>query len=211
MNHKKIASVWIGILMIGVLSLSGCGKSKNGWAAKEASVTPTATTPAKAENVSQQWVYIHDRGNLAMVFYKDGTALYNGEKYKSYEEGEEKIRLTSEDGTVTDIRYFDETTKDGEKRRTIYRITDYKLTPSSLMGDSPVIGYWIVPEKNWSYQFTEKGTFLEDGVLPGYYYVNDDGTIRLNYEGNLPETVFYYSVHDDVMTIEYPWVMAEMP
>ena len=58
---------------------------------------------------------------------------------------------------------------------------------------------------------TEKGTFLEDGVLPGYYYVNDDGTIRLNYEGNLPETVFYYSVHDDVMTIEYPWVMAETP
>ena len=203
MNCKKIAFAWIGILIFGVLSLSGCGN--------KGTVTPTVPTAVKSDDVSQQWVYIHERENAAMIFYKDGTAFYDGVKYKSYEVGEKTIRFTSEDGTVTNIRYFDETAKDGEKRRTIYRITDYKLKPGAYTGDSPVIGFWQVPDRNWSYQFTAKGTFLEDEVLPGHYYVNDDGTIRLVYEGNLPETVFYYSIHDDIMTVEYPWVMAETP
>ncbi|MBO4484727.1 MAG: hypothetical protein J5738_05015 [Lachnospiraceae bacterium] len=209
MKHKKIAFAWIGVLMIAVFSLSGC---KNGSSGKHAAntVTPTASEAVKTDEMSEQWVYVHDHAVPAMVFYKDGTATYDGVKYKSYEVLENTIRFTSESGTVVNIRYFDET-KNGEKRRTIYRITDYKLKPSTLTGDSPVIGYWEFPEKNWSYQFTANGTFLEDGVLPGRYYVNDDGTIRLSYEGNLPETVFYYSIHDDVMTVEYPWVMAETP
>jgi len=209
MKHKKIAFAWIGILMIVVFSMSGCKSESNGKSAAN-TATPTPGTAVKTDDMAEQWVYIHDRTVPAMILYKDGTASFDGVKYKSYEVLENTVRFTSESGDVVSIRYFDET-KNGENRRTVYRITDYKLKPSKLTGDSPVIGYWNCPEKNWSYQFTANGTFLEDGVLPGYYYVNDDGTIRLRYDGQLPETVFYYSIHDDVMTVEYPWVTAMTP
>lgn len=196
---KKRIVVLFGLALLLFGALCGCGKDK------------PAKPEEKEKDTVEEWAYSHNKENAVMLFYKDGSAAFDGIKYKSYEVGDKTICFTSEGGTVTNIRYFDETTKDGELRRTVYRITDYKLVPSALTGDSPVIGYWKVPDRDWSYQFTAKGTFLEDEVLPGHYYVNDDGTIRLSYEGNLPATVFYYTIHDDVMTIEYPWVMVKMP
>lgn len=194
MKRRILVLFCISVLLLG--ALGGCGKK------------PAAK---KEKETVEEWAFFHDRENAVMIFNKDGSASFDGKSYKSYEVGEKTIRFTAEDGTVTDIRYYDETTKDGEYRRTVYRIVDYKLQPSTLTGDSPVIGLWVASERNWSYQFTAKGTFLEDEVLPGHYSVKDDGTILLIYEGNLPQTVFYYSIHDDVMTVEYPWVMVKMP
>ena len=52
---------------------------------------------------------------------------------------------------------------------------------------------------------------MEDGFFSGTYEVNEtEGTVTLTYNDDIDETVIYYSVSGDTLTIEYPWPMVKI-
>ena len=55
-----------------------------------------------------------------------------------------------------------------------------------------------------SFVFTTAGKFLEDGIFPGDYIVEDD-TFTLQYQANFEDTRCWFVQDGDTMTVEYPW------
>ena len=49
---------------------------------------------------------------------------------------------------------------------------------------------------------------MEDGLFVGDYFLEGDGKVRLDYYDDVPDSVLYYSIQGDEMTIEYPWDMV---
>ena len=153
------------------------------------------------KKATEQWAYIHDTETPALSFYEDGSASFNKAKYTSYEITDKVIRLTDKKGDVTEYEYYD----DGETRYVYDDVTyDYSMGEDS----SQLIGVWTRGES--SYQFTDKGTFMEDGVFPGYYRVQDDGTIRLIYNDPFQDTILKYRLEGGKLIINYPWPMIKM-
>lgn len=151
------------------------------------------------------WTYIHDRKTKVAEFNRDGSAKYEGKKGSFTADGN-YIYFTYDKGNTEKLRYARK--QDSKKEMTVYIASRYVLengeTPSS------VAGAWYVPEKNWTFEFSTKGTFLEDGVLTGHYFVDEEnGTIRLVYEKALNDTIMYYSLSKDGLVIEYPWDMVK--
>ena len=173
----------------------------------------SASVMTGCKKKNEAWAFSHEQEKAVMTFYADGTASYDGKSYKSYEVTDDHILFTAKDGSVTSVRYYDGKDYDGQERRYIYRKAYYKLIPDMLVGDSPIVGLWEGTNGNegLSFQFTAKGTFYEDETLPGYYFVNDDGSILLDYDGYLSSTLIYYSIDGDLLTIDYPWAMVKMP
>lgn len=201
--NKKAAILCLLLALILCLS-AGCEDKKNKDGEKAGEKVD--------ENIAERWAISSERDEPVMIFYKDGTADFYGTKYKSYEVGTQFINFTSEDGTVTPIRYYEETDTEGTLRRFVYRSSDYKLVPGLLEGDGPVVGYWQCG--GLTYQFTAKGTFLEDGALPGHYTVfqaNGESGIVLSYDGHLSDTILFYKLNGDTMTVDYPWALVKMP
>jgi hypothetical protein len=201
MNVKRLVLLLLCIASLSMVAMTGCkkdGKDKEKY---------------DPELISERWAFSHERDKAVMIFFKDGTAAFDGVMYKSYEMTDSFIRFTAEDGTVTEMRFYEGKDFDGEEKRYVYRKAYYKLVPDLLTGDSPVIGYWAGygPNEGLSFQFTDKGTFYEDETLPGHYFVNDDGSILLNYDGYLSNTLIYYTIDGDMMTVDYPWAMVKMP
>lgn len=152
------------------------------------------------KTAKEQWAYIHDTEKPVLSFYEDGTAEFKDAKYASYEITDKAIKLTDKKGNVSEYEYYD----DGETRY----VYDDK-TYSYAMGDdsSQLIGVWKSDE--WSYQFTEKGTFLEDGYFPGYYQVREGGIIHLIYNDPFPDVDLRYELKDGKLIIDYPWPMVK--
>lgn len=168
------------------------------------------------ENIAERWAVAGENDTAVMTFYKDGTAVFYGTKYKSYAVEGSFLRFTSEDGTVTSVRYYDEQDEQGKSSRFVYRSSEYKRaveTLSTLVSDDdPLVGVW--KNGGLSFQFSNKGTFMEDGVLPGHYkvvQVGDENNIVLSYDGHLPDTVLFYKLDGDTLTVDYPWALVKMP
>ena len=55
--------------------------------------------------------------------------------------------------------------------------------------------------------FTPAGYFLEDSSFSGTYTADPElGQFLLHYDGNLADTLCYYTIGEDgLMTVEYPW------
>ena len=51
---------------------------------------------------------------------------------------------------------------------------------------------------------------MEDGYFPGTYTVDEEsGSFRLHYAGGqLDDTVCYFTLDGDALTVEYPWRMV---
>lgn len=150
------------------------------------------------------WAYNHDLGTKVASFQKNGKAGFEGKKYDFTCDGS-YIYFTDHAGEVMKLRYVQEK----EDVVDIYIKSTYVLEDGTA--PTGVEGVWICPEKKWTFEFTAKGTFLEDGVLTGYYFVDESaGTIRLAYEKVLSDTVFYYTLTSEGMIVEYPWTMKKM-
>lgn len=149
-----------------------------------------------------EWYYVHDENETAAAFYEDGSAKFEGEKYQYTCDGE-FINLTDKDGNVTKLRYLTE----GEK---MYVYIQSTYTRQAEGGGSGIVGMWRCEDKGWSFEFTNKGTFMEDGVLTGHYEVDEEAKIiKLMYETALEDTVFYYDLTENGLAIEYPWLMRK--
>lgn len=153
---------------------------------------------------AEKWAYIHDPAAEILSLGSDGRASYQGKTYQ-YAKDDSFLTLTDSDGQQLKLRY--EMKKD---TMLLYQTTVYHY----VSGESAdqLVGLWKGGEEDrLSYEFTSKGTYLEDGVFPGHYLVDEEkGTIKLAYNDHFEDTYLYYRLEDGNLIIEYPWPMVRM-
>ncbi len=187
---KFLPTIFAVVLML--LLMIACGKNENDTAKSN-----------EALGIYGGWAYIHDKETAIAVFHEDGTAEYEGKDY-SFEGDSQFIKLMDTDGKTIQLRY----TLDDEG---MYLYSNNTYTFSGEGEPVGLVGEWSCAEKNWSYSFTEAGTFMEDGFFPGYYTVDDENsTFKLVYNDQFEDTVCYFHLEKDKLRIEYPWRMVRM-
>ena len=155
----------------------------------------------EAKAICGSWAYIHDDATSVLQLKANGKAVFHDKNY-TYNCDGGYIELLSSDGTQLRLRYV----LDGEKLY-LYEQTTYTYSGSG--SPTGVVGMWEDKPDNWSFEFTQDGTFREDGYFPGRYSVNEaDGTIKLMYNDHFEDTTVYYHVNGSELMIEYPWPMV---
>ena len=189
-NDIRIKIKFIIIAMLSALCISGCGKE-------------TIQQSADEIALHGEWYYVHDEKETVAVFSQDGSAEFEGVKYQYTCDGE-YINLTDKDGAVIKLRYL----SDGDKKMYVYIQSTYTRQPEA--GGSGIVGSWLCEDKGWTFEFSNKGTFMEEGAMTGYYEVNEEAkTVKLMYGEALADTIFYYEVKENELFVEYPWLMIK--
>jgi len=189
MKSIKHPAMYIASLLI-LLLMSACGKKDDGSLSEE------------AKKICGSWAYNHDKETAVVIFRNDGTAEYEGKDY-TFECDKEFIQLTGSGGENLQLRYMLD-----NKGMYLYSNITYTYSGENVPVD--LVGEWFCSEKNWSYIFTDKGTFLEDGYFPGYYIVDEEhSTFKLVYNDHFEDTICYYRLEGDKLYIEYPWRMVK--
>lgn len=151
-----------------------------------------------------KWAYLHDVKTMEAQFKPDGNAKFEGKEYRYTADGE-MIHLTGADSEQKNLRYV--TNEKNKDQMYVYVQSIYTRQSNS----TGIVGVWMCMDKGWTYEFTDKGTFMEDGALTGYYEVNEEaGTVKLIYGEALEDTIFFYQLQGDSLAIEYPWGMQRM-
>jgi len=191
MKSKKYINIYISVVFVLMLAvMSACGKSVDSDSLSE-----------EAQKICGSWAYNHDKETAVAVFRKDGTAEYEGHDY-TFECDSSFISLTDDEGGVLKLRY-----KLDDEDMYLYSYNTYSYSGEGF--PVSLVGVWLCPEKNWSYIFTDKGTFMEDGYFPGHYSVDEaSSSFKLMYNDHFEDTVCYYSLEGDKLYIEYPWKMV---
>lgn len=192
MKITKSLPTFLAVIMFILLLMTACGKNESGIAKSN-----------EALEICGSWAYIHDKETAIAVFSEDGTAQYEGKDY-SFECDSQFIKLKDTDGETIQLRYALD-----DEGMYLYSKDTYTFCgegePDGLAGE------WSCAEKNWSYSFTEAGTFLEDGYFPGDYTVDDENsTFKLVYNDEFEDTVCYFRLEENKLHIEYPWRMVRI-
>lgn len=146
-----------------------------------------------------KWAYIHDSKTVALTI-SGNKAEVDGQKCSVTAEGD-ILKLTAKDGTNYEIG-----PSDTKGQIILYKFTTYEYsgegTPDGL------VGIWKSKE-DWSFEFTDQGTFKEDGYFPGYYSEDKENkTFSLVYNDHFVDTVCGYSIEGNNLTVKYPWPMV---
>ena len=161
----------------------------------------TAAGCSPKSKINGSWAYNHDPKTPVLVLKSNGRAELDGTAY-SYTDDGNFLYLNGADGSDIKLRYILE-----DSGMILYRPTDYQYAGTGVPRN--LTGLWNCSEKKWSFEFTEKGTFLEDGYFPGYYSVDEkNSSITLDYMDEFRDTVCYYTLNGSVLTVEYPWKMV---
>jgi len=116
-------------------------------------------------------------------------------------EGTSSVSYLWTDEDLDNIKLY-EVTKNG---MLLYQSKEYTFDGGK--DASKLIGMWR--SGNSLFEFTEKGTFDEDGYFFGHYLIDEEaGTIKLMYEAPLEDTILYYNLDGEKLTIDYPWPMV---
>lgn len=152
-----------------------------------------------------KWAYTHEKDKAVISFWEDGSAEFEGEKYRYTCDGE-RIHLTGKEKELH-LRYVQNVDQMYLYIQSTYtKQSDYDYQGTGI--PSEIEGYWKCEATGLSFEFTPNGTFLEDGVLTGYYYPDEaTGAVKLVYGEALEDTVFYYQITEDGLFVEYPWLM----
>ena len=181
---KKISRIALGCLLI-CLALAACSKK-----------------PTEEEVPAESWAYVHEPEKEILRLQGDGKAIYKGQEY-TYSKDDQFITLTNDKKESLKIRFA--MTKEG---MLLYEQTTYHY--DGLGEPEGIVGVWKGgPEDRLSYEFTEKGTFMEDGYFPGHFLEEaDKGTIKLMYNDHFEDTYIYYTRNGSELFVEYPWPMV---
>jgi len=197
---KMIKKTVLTLLLISVFTiLYGCGKN----------ATEDKNTGGES------WAYNFDKTTDILNLNTDGTASYilkvyeNGNQikkkqdYTSYTKDDSYITLKEKNGNELKLRYVK--TDEGID---LYEKTEYEAIVRK--SENGLAGVWTdVNNSDYFYEFTEDGTFNEDGCFSGKYIVNEaEGTIRFVYDGDFPEALLYYTTEGNSLFVEYPWPMV---
>ena len=164
---------------------------------------------------TESWAYNFDKTTAILNLNSDGTASYvlkvyedgkqvkKTQNYKSYKKDDSFITLTDANGTELKLRYVK--TVEGIN---LYEKTEYESLVRK--DENGIAGVWADKNNNnLFYEFTEDGTFSEDGYFTGKYTVDTkEGTINFVYDGDSSEAVLYYTISGNSMFVEYPWPMV---
>lgn len=186
-NGMKIFSV----LMLTVLTLTGCGGKAD-----------------VAQNEYEQallgkWAYIHEPQEMVAVFKENGSAEFEKSKYQFSSDGQ-FINLVDDTNENLKLRYLQNNDK-------MYVYIQGLYTREEGTEGEGIVGVWRCEGKNWTFEFSAKGTFMEEGAMTGYYEVDEAaGTVKLMYGEALEDTIFYYKLTDEGLFVEYPWLMIKM-
>lgn len=180
---KKVILLSMAISL--VLMIAGCGKKLDG-------------------PLNGKWSYIHDTESVAFEVKNNGTAILDGKKY-SCTYNNETISLTSKDGESLNLRYL----TDGDDKFYLYKISQYEYQGEKT--SDGIVGKWVDTENGRSsFEFTENGTFCEDSYIYGYYFQNEEsGSVLFVYNDHYEDTLIFYSLDGNVLTVEYPWPMVK--
>lgn len=165
-----------------VLSLAGCGKKIEG-------------------PFIGSWSYIHDKETLSLLIKDNGKAVLDGTDY-TYTVNEPYLIFKAKDGTETKMRYC----MDGEDMQ-FYKPTSYEYAGEGE--PEGLVGQWKDSADKWAFEFTKEGTFMEDGIFPGYYLPQEDGSLKLVYNDHFPDSILYYTIEGRTLHMEYPWTMVK--
>ncbi len=186
---RKRKNMLIPLICTVLLLVTGCGSTGKNAISEE------------AKAVCGSWAYIHDRETEVVRFQENGSAKYEDEKYTFNSDGT-YITLTDKQQGTQKLRYLVD-----DEGMYLFKNTIYKFTgegePENL------IGVWQDETTGWSFQFTEEGTFLEDGYFPGTFTADEKaGIVKLMYSDQFEDTVCYYHVEGNTLYMEYPWRMV---
>lgn len=189
MKTTKLSLNFFAVMLM-ILLMTACSKNEND------------TNKSNEEaGIYGSWAYTHDEDTAIAVFRESGTALYEGKDY-SFESDNQFIKLKNTDGETTQLRYVLD-----DEGMYLYSNNTYTLSGEGEPHD--LVGEWSCPEKNWSYSFTDAGTFVEDGYFPGDYTVDyENSTFKLVYNDQFEDTVCYFQIEENKLHIEYPWRMV---
>lgn len=159
-----------------------------------------------------QWAYAHDLTSMQAQFTENGDAVFEGNNFTFTSDGEFITLKSTNDGKKDTVgNNHDLTLRYVQKDDQMYVYVQGTYERTYGNTDDGIVGVWMCHDKKWSFEFTDKGTFMEDGALTGYYEVNEDnGTVKLMYGEALEDTIFYYQLSEDTLFIEYPWLMERM-
>lgn len=181
----KMKRLLLAVFAGAILLLAGCG-------------TGTALSP-QAQALCGKWAYIHDDATTVLQLKDNGNAVFHDKTYR-FNCDDSFITLTG-GGTTTALRYQ----WDGDDIY-LYEQTTYTCEDTH----DGLVGKWVSEKDHWSFEFTEQGTFDEDGYFPGHYTVNEaEGTFKLMYNDPFEDTTCYYHINGDELLVEYPWHMVK--
>lgn len=207
---KSRRSVVLGTLVICMaLLFGGCdpktetGDNQTGTNTENRLPNKNEQTGDQAEFEGESWAYNHEPGVEILRLGNDGKAVYKGKSYQ-YEKDDNYLNFHAE-GDEVRLRYAMK-----KDNLVIYEKTVYHYVSGNASEEEPLVGLWQGGEEDrLSYEFTQKGTYLEDGVFPGHYLVDaQQGTIKLMYNDHFEDTYIYYSFEDGKLVIEYPWPLV---
>ena len=191
MTKTKVQLILFTVVIM-LLLMTACGKNKY-----------DTTTSKEATAICGSWAYNHDKETVIAIFREDGTAQYEDKDY-SFECDSQFIKLRNANGDTIQIRYL----LDDEG---MYLYSKNIYTFSGEGKPEGLVGEWSCAEKKWTFSFTDAGTFREDGYFPGHYVIDDENsTVKLIYNDQFEDTVCYYQLEENKLTIEYPWRMVRI-
>lgn len=176
---KKFSAVLTSFVIM-ALFLTGCGSKAIGWA------------------------YSHDPATEIISLSDNGKAVYKGSNY-TYTQDSSFITLKGSDGSEIRLRYIPDSKDEG--KMLLYEKTTYNYAGEGV--PDSFIGAWVDDNNRSSFQFTDKGTFSEDNIFYGHFTADtEESSIKLMYDEPLEDTMIYYSLEGNRLTIDYPWSMV---
>ena len=202
MMKKSRKFISLACVVLGaVLMFGGCETTSE-------NTSPNGTAQGNtASNVAaDSFAYIHEPETEILRLAEDGTAVYNGVAYTYVREGD-WLTLTDSKGNETKMRFTKP--REDKDKWILYERTEYHYAGEGK--PDGIIGFWQGgPEDRLAYEFTAKGTYLEDGTFPGHYEVDEEnGRIKLMYNDHFEDAYIYYELDGDKLLIDYPWPMVK--
>ena len=180
-SGKKVAATAIGCLILAT-SLSGCSDEEQPYFGK--------------------WAYIHEDTETVLTLKSNGKGEFEGNKF-TYTVEDDFLVFTDSEGNKESHRFQ----MDGDQML-FYEQETYSLDKSKTETNDGLIGCWV-NDKKLSYEFTDNGSFMEDGHFPGHYTLDEsNSSVKLAYNDHFADTVLYYSIDGEQLTVDYPWPMV---
>lgn len=164
----------------------------------------SAVCPVIAEGFpAGAWAFASDPAALILRINENGTAQYRDAEYTLEDDGR-YLLLTDASGKLLRIRY-----RVSDKNAWLYVPMNYTRKEGTT-GEG-IRGVWNLDgSEDGFFEFSDKGTFLEDGLFDGTYTVDDEaGSFVLTYPQYFGETTCYFSINGESMIVEYPWLLVE--
>lgn len=149
-----------------------------------------------------EWAYDYEPTVLVLRLEANGNAWYLGKDYTWADQGS-FLKLADPEGNTLMLRYAV-----SETQKVIYPRTFYRRG-THVEGEGGLIGVWEGVSDGSSFVFTPAGYFLEDSAFSGNFMADPEaGTFLLHYGEVFADTLCYYGVENEILSVEYPWVIV---